>query len=494
MRFPLGRTAVIVVIAALAACGNESQKGLPPSSQYAAKCATPRSGIDPSTGNPFRDTAGSTGDEKIWLRAWTDELYLWYREVPNVNPTAYATPIDYFAVLKTPAITASGKPKDQYHYTYPTAEWRRLAQSGVRSGYGVQWAILASSPPRRVVAAYNEPGSPAALAGVGRGVSVLTVDGEDLSRGNDVAKLNAGLFPSASGEAHTFVLADPDGRTRTVELVSANVESAPVQNVRTLSGGVGYMLFNDHHATAEAALVAAVTQLQSGGIADLVLDIRYNSGGYVDIASELAYMIAGPTATQGKTFEKNRFNDKYPTNDPVSGAALELPFHASTRFSMPAGQSLPHLDLPRVFVLTGGQTCSASEAIINSLRGIDVGVIQIGSTSCGKPYGFYPRDNCGTTYFSVQFQGVNAKGFGDYDDGFVPGGNGAAGLPGCRVADDFAHELGDPAEARLAAALWYRANQTCPPSSGALQSGPSLSAEGGRMVKSPWDENRIYRR
>src|SRR5260370_15774240 len=165
MPVPIGRIALIAAIAALVACGNESKSDFPLSSQYAAKCATPRSGIDPSTGNPFRDTAGTTAEEKIWLRSWTDELYLWYREVPNSNPAAYATPIDYFAVLKTPAITASGKAKDQYHYTYFTAEWRRLAQSGLRSGYGVQWVILASSPPRPMVAAYNDPRSPAALAG-----------------------------------------------------------------------------------------------------------------------------------------------------------------------------------------------------------------------------------------------------------------------------------------------------------------------------------------
>ena len=45
-------------------------------------------------------------------------------------------------------------------------------------------------------------------------------------------------------------------------------------------------------------------------------------------------------------------------------------------------------------------------------------VVQIGATTCGKPYGFYPTDNCGTTYFTIQFRGVNAAGFGDYPDGF----------------------------------------------------------------------------
>ena len=125
------------------------------------------------------------------------------------------------------------------------------------------------------------------------------------------------------------------------------------------------------------------------------------------------------------------------------------------------------MSLARVFVITGSSTCSASESIINSLRGVDVEVIQIGSTTCGKPYGFYPVDNCGTTYFSIQFRGINFAGFGDYPDGFsatraTP--DAGANLPGCTATDDLTHDLGDPAEGQLGVALGYRANgnSSCP--------------------------------
>ncbi len=71
---------------------------------------------------------------------------------------------------------------------------------------------------------------------------------------------------------------------------------------------------------------------------------------------------------------------------------------------------------------------------MNGLRGVNVQVIQIGTTTCGKPYGFYPQDNCGTTYFSIEFRGVNAQGFGDYPDGFSPsnsvGAANTASIPG----------------------------------------------------------------
>jgi hypothetical protein len=115
------------------------------------------------------------------------------------------------------------------------------------------------------------------------------------------------------------------------------------------------------------------------------------------------------------------------------------------------------LNLSRVFVLTTASTCSASEAIINSL------------------------------------QGVNAKSFGDYPDGFTPENTVATQgvlLPGCSVADDFAHALGDPAEGQLASALSYRTNGVCPLPPSSVQPPSPLPAQ---SIKSFWRQNRIYR-
>jgi carboxyl-terminal processing protease len=167
-----------------------------------------------------------------------------------------------------------------------------------------------------------------------------------------------------------------------------------------------------------------------------------------------------------------------------------------------SGLPLPSLNLSTVFVLTGPGTCSASEAIINGLRGIDIKVVQIGSTTCGKPYGFYPFDNCGTTWFSIQFKGANAKGFGDYADGFAPQDTVQAQgtkIPGCSVADDFTHPLGHPDEARLAAALVYSDGGGCPSFPSGLASSrasvagsqPDLSAVDGHVPKPIWLQNRI---
>ncbi|MBK7537932.1 MAG: peptidase [Myxococcales bacterium] len=497
-RLPALSLVAALSLTALIACGDNDERNY--FTEYGAKCELPRTGTDPLTNEPYADTKGSVDHEKRFLRAWIDDLYLWYSEVPDLDPSGYPTALDYFNALKTQAITPSGKAKDQFHFTYSTEEWVALSQSGIEAGYGVQWTLLSSRPPREIVAAYVEPSSPAAQGGIRRGTKVLTVDGVDVERGTDIATLNGGLFPEALGQAHTFVVKDPGASaSRSVTMSSASIINSPVQNVKVIPSGtrkIGYMTFNDHIATAEAGLASAISLLREQSVDDLVLDLRYNGGGYLAIASELAYMIAGPNPTIGKAFETLTYNDRHQTIDPFSGQRLApRPFlSAAVGLSLPAGRVLPVLGLPRVVVITGPGTCSASESVINGLRGIDVQVIQIGATTCGKPYGFYPQDNCGTTYFAIQFQGINHKGYGDYADGFVPAGAGESGVPGCVVPDDFTHDLGDPAERRLAAALSYLSTGACPNQTiarPALPGHSDLSAVDGVTPKPLWRQNRI---
>jgi hypothetical protein len=453
-----------------------------------------------------------------WLRSWNNDLYLWFDEVTDQDPANFTTDAAYFNVLMTTQTTASGKAKDRFHFTYATSFWESLSQTGTTPGYGATFVIIAATPPREVIVSYTQPGTGAttAPANLARGAKLLAIDGVDINATDqaNVDILNAGLAPKTLGESHTFSVLDAGATTpRTITLVSANIVETPVQNVHTIMAPngtlVGYMLFNDHIATAESELIAAFAQLQNAGVHDLMLDIRYNGGGYLDIASEVAYMIAGSAATAGQTFDLTQFNSKHTSVDPVTGMAITpMDFHAtSLGFSTTSGQALPALNLSRVFVLTTADTCSASEAIINGLRGINVQVIQIGSTTCGKPYGFYPADNCGTTYFSIQFQGVNAQSFGDYPDGFSPQntlGDKGVVLPGCSVADDYAHQLGDSAEGILASALSFQSNGACPvpPSGIAMPPGLSANTSGaayvppianGRVIKSIWRQNRIMR-
>ena len=446
-------------------------------------CAAPRTGVD-ANNRPFPDRQGTLADELHFIRGWIDEFYLWYDEVPTTyDPgTAFKSPVDYFNVLKTPAITASGKPKDNYHFTTPSERWEALNGKGANIGYGIGWSRNTGARlPRTWIATTVEPGSPAAAAGLRRGDMLTAVDGVDFVNAGDgasVAKINAGLFPAAAGEEHQLTIRR-GGASIGATLRSASVLMVPVKNTKVIdtpTGKVGYLTFGSHNALSELQLIESVAQFKAAGISDLVLDMRYNGGGLLLIASELAYMIAGPAATSGAVFERGLYNNKIKQQPALTFRSTAYGYSAPVPAT--AGRELPYLGLKRVTVLTTPGTCSASESVINSLRGIDVEVNLIGGQTCGKPYAFTPLPNCGTTYFSIEFRGVNNKGFGDYADGIAPT---------CAVADDFGHEIGDPAEGMLAAALSYRAANACPAQLHAM----SVPLQ---LVRPPVEEISVYTR
>jgi carboxyl-terminal processing protease len=425
---------------------------LPPAASNVNQCASPRS--DPK----FGDKPGSLETEKAFVRSHIDEVYLWREEVPTLSPANYATPQEYFAPLKTWAKTASGKDKDEFHFVVSTASFQSQIDGDAGLGYGLEIASKTST--RRATISLVEAGSPAASAGLRRSIQITSVNGVDESSVAFPSSLRNALNPRTASQQitlGTFDAASGVQKDVVMNAVSITTNSVPVvSTLNTPTGKVGYILYTSFLTLAsEGALVDAFKQLRDAGVNDLVLDLRYNSGGYVYISSQVAYMVAG-TKSRNKTYERYVFNSlrNAQTNDPEEAVPF---FNTASGFrgtNTIEDAPLPTLNLNRVFILTSEETASASEGVINGLRGIDVEVVLIGDTTTGKPFGFQDVDNCGTTYLAVEFQGVNNKGFGDFADGFAPT---------CKVVeDDVTHDFTDPAETRLAAALAYRSTGVCP--------------------------------
>jgi carboxyl-terminal processing protease len=509
--------AALAAVLVLAGCGGGSGAGrdgtgssgggnVEVSTQYANQCAPTNTLARDSLGNllsPYRN--GSLATEKSWVRTYMNEVYLWYREMPTVDAARAEFNIapaedaldNYFEALKTPARTGSGKLKDQFSFTYPTKAWQALSQSGVVSGYGFELVLLSATTPRSARVGYVQPGSPAANAGVGRGDTLLavTAQGRTIDFVNTVSQidieiLNEVLFSPVNGSSVVFQFRSSGGVTRDVTLVASQITTSPVLYQAVLTDGadkIGYLVFNDFVVPGEGQLRTAFNAFASQGVNDLVLDLRYNGGGYIYMAAQLAYMIAPTAKTAGRTFERYQFNDKRQAEN--INAGNKVPFlsvsSGSAGSGTTAGQPLPNLNLSRVFVLTSPGTCSASESVINGLRGVDVEVILIGGSTCGKPYGFQAKDNCGLSYFPVEFQGVNEKGFGDFADGFAPT---------CAVADDFDAALGSSDENMLATALAWRKNGgTCAPVS-MVKDLAGTGADGGatgQVIRPPVRANKF---
>ena len=450
-----------------------------PSINFASRCANPRSNS--------QDLLGTTTVENNWIRSGSHETYLWYNELPDIDPATIGDPIVYFDLMKTSAKTASGRDKDQFHFTMDTEEYNKLSESGVSAGFGASFTV--TSNPQRLFVTYTEPNSPAANANIDRGAEILAIDNiylDNIASQEDVDTVNSALYPKL-GQTHTFIVKDLNANDeRSVTLTSVEVTETPVYKTDVIEQGgqkIGYLVLNTFGiATAEQQLINAINNLKDANIDELVLDLRYNGGGRLAISAELGTMIAGDKAL-GSVYEEVIFNDKLTSEN----QSIFFPSTATGDFGVAKGTILPKLNLSKVYILSSDNTASASESLINGLRGIDVEVILIGGNTTGKPYGFYPTDNCGTTYFTIQFKGANAKGFGDYTDGFIPSeeDNGTDQVVGCRVADDLSQVLGDENENMLSTALHHIQNSSCPMSSVALTGKPAhpLSAVSGELIR-----------
>jgi len=251
--------------------------------------------------------------------------------------------------------------------------------------------------------------------------------------------------------------------TRNGQLLQANLKPAsifedPVGPGLVLQANtrkIGYLGFESHYGNAQDQLIESLQSMAQEGIQELVLDLRYNSGGYLYIASTLASMLTPlPVLQTQPEFLRLQPNSKLTAS--YQDAVLRLsPFvqYVGNNAIFNAGSALPQLAIHRVYVLTTGATCSASESLINGLRGLGVTVHTIGDTTCGKPYGMTRQDNCATAYYPIEFRGVNALGESDFSNGFAPR---------CEVPADLDHERGDVREAQLSAALTHMQTGQCP--------------------------------
>jgi hypothetical protein len=241
-------------------------------------------------------------------------------------------------------------------------------------------------------------------------------------------------------------------------LKAAQYATTPVRGAKVITDNgnkVAYLYFDSFIAKSQDALITAFNTFKARDATELVIDMRYNGGGLLYISSQLAYMIAGYSASYGKTYDKLVYNDKRSGENYTYDF---IPYALNTSYRYDYTRPLPSLNLRRVTLLVDHGTASASEAVINGLMGIDITINLIGSTTYGKPYGFAPQGNCGRYYYAVEFKGENHKGFSAFDAGFAPT---------CTVKDDLNFQLGDVAEPRLAEALQYLKSGKCTSAPGA---------------------------
>ncbi|GAB2920176.1 S41 family peptidase [Rheinheimera gaetbuli] len=394
-------------------------------------------------GGGSSDTNSDTGSVDICQRTDINSQvycamqqdYLWYRDMPSgIDPGSYSSP----AAL----IQAVAAPQDRYSFILTRQEYEDRFINATFFGYGFS-SVRADNNSALQIAYVYDDGS-AAQNGLRRGDKIIEIEGISVTEW--LRRLDAGTAsnddiygPNQAGVVRSFVWRKPDGTQLTSDFIKAAVTTNTVLHSSVSSHGtkrVGYLVFNSFIDLSEAELENAFADFATQGIDELVLDLRYNGGGLIRVANQLSTQVARDNVL-GRAFVKYQFNDKN------SGK------NSTTLFSAGAGSTVLNLD--RLFVLTTAGSCSSSELVINSLSPF-IDVVQIGSTTCGKPVGQQPAPIGNYVLFAINFQTVNALDQGAYFDGLQPN---------CPVGDAITGDWGVADDPLYAQAISYIANGSC---------------------------------
>lgn len=188
---------------------------------------------------------------------------------------------------------------------------------------------------------------------------------------------------------------------------------------------VAYLNYMGFHMSFDSDLIDAFRKYKEANVTDLIIDLRYNPGGHVLSSTILGTLVAG-SAHQGEVYVRTTYN----ATRTAAGEVGEYKIGVADNPEQVAGYSkIPEaltqaLGLNTVYVITSETTASASELIINGLRGLGITVNTIGTTTNGKNVGMegtrYNYHNYTFDFYPITFYCENAKGFSDYSNGFKP--------------------------------------------------------------------------
>jgi len=382
-------------------------------------------------------TSCTTTAQNLWVRDQLNTYYYWYQFLtPGVNPASFNSPEAYLEAVRYRPIDTT------FSFITPAASNDAFYSDSQFIGYG--FGNQTTTTEIRVLQVYDD--SPASEAGLSRGDRILTVNGQSVA-----ALATNGTIGSAFGAADIGVVTTIEwetlaGERRSARMVKRLVTIPTVSLTRVVEVDgrrVGYLFFRNFVTPSIAALTDAFAALKTAGVNELVLDLRYNGGGLIEVAVHLASLIGG-VRTNGQVMLNYVHNDKI-------GPSL----NKSTRFT----NQEQALNLQRLVVITTRGSASASELVINSLRAY-MPVTIIGDNTYGKPVGQYGLRFCDKLLYPVAFSIKNVNFEGDFFDG----------LPvDCAAGDDPLHQLGDTAEASFAEALTFIRTGACSPKSEATR-------------------------
>jgi C-terminal processing protease CtpA/Prc len=367
-----------------------------------------------------KDTNDSTAAVNHELYQLMEDVYLWYDHLPSqINPSAYSSPYTLMDALRYPVY-------DKWSTVLTKKEFSDYFEEGKMIGHGF---LLGLDEDENIRVAFVYRSSQAYNLGVHRGWILSRVNNITANASNVFALLGE----QKAGIRNSIEFINAAGIPVTLDLTKEEIDITPVLYEDVINQGnlkIGYLVFQDFIDAAEDELDEAFSLFFAAGIDEMVVDLRYNGGGSVDVAAYLAGWLIGKNYGDD-ALVNFRHNSKHTSWD----TTLNIPSRAEG------------LDLERFFFIGTSATASASELIINGLKPY-VETMLAGQTTHGKPVGMYafPLEPYNYVILPVTFRYTNANNEGDFYNGL---------MPSIEATDDLTRDFGDPEEGCLKAVLTY---------------------------------------
>lgn len=448
---------------------------------------TPEAPTTPTT-PVVTGTRSELTKDSIFL--YSKELYYWNTSLPTYDvfkPRSYSSnETELFAITQFSSNPDTGKPYEYVSSTSTTPKYSffdygttgktaslKADVNGNETDYGFS-VLYNTTSDLRVKYAY--PNSPASQQGLTRGCKITSINGRtSLSYSSaNVTFLNDALF--GTNASVSLIFTDLTGASKTVTVTRATYTVNPILFTNVYTAGtkkVGYIVFNSFTNNASAAISAAFSNFASQGVTEVVVDLRYNGGGYVSTATQIINILS-PTAQTGNTMFTTYYNSYLQnittaqrkasilTHQPLLDDAgklqtftggvngkyatyADLDYSATSSDNIEKFAKSGSLNLSRVYFIVTGSTASASELTVNSLKPV-IDIKLIGTTTYGKPVGFFPIKIDKVDMYIPEFETKNQAGTGGYYSGLTVDKE---------AFEDLTKAWGDESETLLAYALLY---------------------------------------
>ena len=369
---------------------------------------------------PIREEAPElTQKVNEFIETAMNDVYLWYQEIPDIDIRYEFDSEKYFEKLLYE--------EDKWSFVTDDIESFENSLEGIEKsfGYSLAFGQFSNTGTIFAIVEFVYPNTPADIAGLERGNIIVEMNNADITEDNYTDLLYA--------ESLTLTLGILSGNSISegskVSMTAQELNLDPVMITKVIEHGghkIGYLFYAQYIDNYNTSLDNAFQYFLDQQITDLVVDLRYNPGGYTSAAQHLCSSVAPlSTVNANSTLVTFQWNDKYQEYWERKGMddQLEIPFVNTVAVK---------LGLGKLYFLTGYGTASASELSITGLKPY-MDVVTVGDTTFGKytasitlkPEDLYDDeddysefDNWGIQPIVIRY--ANSEGVTDFKDGFAP--------------------------------------------------------------------------